>query len=66
MSDIVSSDNSFVEIACNTCKHYHRKKDGVRSCDAFDEIPKEIRTGRNMHISKIDGQKNDIIYQKNE
>jgi len=33
------------------------------SCLAFDDIPKEILNGDNMHSSPLEGQKNKIVYE---
>lgn len=63
MSGIIEHNVPFTEIACNTCKHFHRSLEKI-SCDAFDRIPKEIITGIDMHTEPMPGQKNNIVYEK--
>lgn len=64
---------------CETCKHYTGGKvfgeiytldefrEGVflPTCKAFPKgIPIEITNGQNKHDTPIDGQDNDIVYEK--
>ena len=47
---------------CFSCKHYRPFSFG---CDAFQEgIPLEISENGDMHSFPIEGQNNDIVYEK--
>jgi hypothetical protein len=63
MSDIIGHNEPLVKIACNTCKHLHGDNMEAFSCDAFDNIPKEILSGKNMHTKPLPGQKNKIVFE---
>lgn len=63
MSGIIEHNVPLTEIACRTCKHFHRIMEKF-SCEAFDNIPTEILIGDNMHSEPMPGQKNSIVYEK--
>ena len=63
MSDIIGNNEPLVEIACRTCKHYHRNNSNVFSCNAFFEIPDIILLGENDHTSPLPDQGNDIVFE---
>jgi len=63
MSDIIGHNEPLIKIPCRTCKHYNREDMKHFSCLAFDDIPKEILNGDNMHSSPLEGQKNKIVYE---
>ena len=65
MSDIVGRDEALVQIACRGCKHYYRDTPGF-SCLAFDVIPREILSGKNMHTKPLPGQKNNVVFEPGE
>lgn len=55
------------------CKHFIGvKNDGDETternyCEAFpDRIPNEIAHGSNKHLKPLKGQKNDIVYEREE
>jgi len=50
---------------CSTCKHFrHFEYEGL-TCDAFPYgIPDEIIFSENLHKKPLEGQGNDIIYEK--
>tara|TARA_R110000764_G_C10936260_1_gene375631 strand:- start:44 stop:241 length:198 start_codon:yes stop_codon:yes gene_type:complete len=45
---------------CNLCEHYIAGE----KCFAFDFIPDIILTGENGHKKPLDGQKNELIFNK--
>ena len=64
MSDIIGHNEPLVKIACNNCKHYHRKKNMKKfSCDAFANIPDSILSGVNQHSKPLPNQGNDIVFE---
>ena len=63
MSDIIGNNEPLTKISCQTCKHYNREDMKHFSCMAFEDIPKEILSGDNMHSKPLEGQKNNIVYQ---
>jgi len=63
MSDIIGSNEPLTEIACNKCLHYNSEDMLHFSCDAFDDIPKEILSGKNKHTEPLPGQKNKIVFK---
>ena len=64
MSAIIEKDVPLVIIACNSCRHYNRTDMHSYSCKAFENIPKEILTGYNMHIEPLINQNNTVVYEK--
>lgn len=63
MSDIVGQNEPLVIVSCNNCKHYDFENMDHFACKAFSNIPKEILTGKNKHLSPLDGQVNDIVFE---
>ena len=63
MSDIIGYNEPLVKIACNNCKHHHWANLDSFSCDAFDNIPKVILSGDNMHTKPLPGQGNNIVFE---
>ena len=63
MSDIIGHNEPLVKIACNNCKHYHRKNMKKFSCKAFDNIPNSILLGNNQHTKPLPNQGNDIVFE---
>lgn len=52
-------------IICMFCKHLYLDK--TRKCKAFpDGIPEDILTGEFDHTKKYPGQKNDIVFEKED
>jgi hypothetical protein len=46
---------------CMRCVHF----DAVNiSCPAFEDIPKEILSGKNNHSKPLPKQSNDIVFKK--
>ena len=64
MSGIIEDNVPFTKIACNTCKHFKRDIMTSNTCEAFENIPREILIGENMHTEPLRGQRNDIIYER--
>ena len=64
MSDIIGHNEPIVEIVCNSCVHYNVSDFKHFSCAAFNDIPKEILSGKNMHLKPLIEQKNNIIFDK--
>lgn len=63
MSAIVEKNVPIIKVSCNNCMHYHRDNDDAFSCDAFNNIPKEILIGDNMHKTTMPSQKNKIVFE---
>jgi hypothetical protein len=52
------------DLICFKCKHFREFKGG---CDAFpDDIPDEITSGENLHLTPLKGQDNDIVFEPKE
>lgn len=60
MSDIIGHNEPLKKIICNLCKHVIL---GTFSCDAFNDIPNEITSGKNNHSKPLKGQKNNIVFE---
>ena len=53
-----------VNLICFKCKHFKRFEIG---CNAFPNgIPDEITSGNNKHSKPLKGQKNDIVFEKED
>ncbi|MCX6236374.1 MAG: cytoplasmic protein [Bacteroidia bacterium] len=63
MSDVIGHNEPLVKIACNSCDHYNFEDFEHFSCAAFNDIPKEILSGKNMHTKPLPNQGNDIVYK---
>lgn len=62
MDSIYGHGDPVTKIACNSCSRYHKEDMEAFSCDAFNNIPDEILSGKNMHKAVLEGQTNDITY----
>jgi hypothetical protein len=49
-----------INLICSKCKHNRILFGG---CDAFDEIPDEILSGKNKHEKPLTNQKNNITFE---
>jgi hypothetical protein len=67
MSDIIGTKKTESakshDVICNNCTHFHREKHDSISCDAFDNIPKEILLGTVDHSEPVKWQKNKIVFE---
>jgi len=53
-----------IDLVCFRCKHFRRFQGG---CNAFPNgIPNEITIGNNKHSKPLKGQKNDIVFEKED
>lgn len=53
-----------VDLICFRCKHFREVEGG---CTAFPKgIPSEITSGENEHSKPLEGQSNDIVFEKKE
>lgn len=51
---------------CHYCKHFNRGYPGL-TCKAFPKgIPDEVLSGENDHSKKINGQKGDYVFEKED
>jgi hypothetical protein len=52
-----------IDLICTKCKHNRPIFGG---CDAFDEIPDEILSGKNKHTTPLPNQNNNITFEEVE